>query len=161
MCFSTEASFAASAVLLITGAASIRKVSKPSQLMFASIPIIFGIQQFAEGFLWLALTNVDYSHLQMLSTYTFLFFAQVIWPSWVPISFFFLEQNAKRKKILAAITAVGLTVSFYLSFRLISVDVESRIRGQYIHYNLFFTKNLALLSLIYIIPTVISPLIGG
>ena len=43
MCFSTEASFIGGAVIIAIGVATVRKVHKPSQLVFACIPLFFGI----------------------------------------------------------------------------------------------------------------------
>ncbi len=99
MCFSTSASFGAGAILAVIGVASIKKAKSPSETFFASIPLIFSFQQFTEGFVWLSLSNPTYAFLQQISTYTFLFIAQVIWPTWVPLSIFLLEKKSKRKII--------------------------------------------------------------
>ena len=80
MCFSAGASFAAGAVLSIIGVGSIRKAQSPSQVLFASIPLVFSVQQVSEGVLWLALQNSKFESLAPLATYLFLFFAQVLWP---------------------------------------------------------------------------------
>jgi len=60
MCFSPEASFAGGVIISTIGIATILKVHKPSQIVFASIPIFFGIQQIVEGVLWLVLPNPEY-----------------------------------------------------------------------------------------------------
>ena len=49
MCFSSEASFVGGVVISAIGVATIREIHKPSQLVFASIPLFFGIQQIVEG----------------------------------------------------------------------------------------------------------------
>ena len=64
MCFSPEASFAGGIIISTIGIATILKVHKPSQIVFASIPIFFGIQQIIEGVLWLTLPNPDYGGVQ-------------------------------------------------------------------------------------------------
>ena len=45
MCFSATASFGASIVLTGIGVASLKQVKEPAQYPFASIPLIFGVQQ--------------------------------------------------------------------------------------------------------------------
>lgn len=55
MCFSMEASFGASALLLGTGVAAAIKATSSPQRMLALIPLLFSVQQFAEGWLWLGL----------------------------------------------------------------------------------------------------------
>lgn len=78
MCFSATASFGAGVVLTVIGVASIKKTHHPTQLLFASIPFIFGVQQIAEGILWLTLPNPDYVSTQKIFTHIFLFFAQIL-----------------------------------------------------------------------------------
>jgi hypothetical protein len=48
MCFSAEASFAGGAMLSVIGIASSRNISRTKQRLFAAIPLIFALQQFAE-----------------------------------------------------------------------------------------------------------------
>jgi hypothetical protein len=96
MCFSASASFGAGALLVVIGVASLKKTHHHSQYLFAGIPLIFGIQQIAEGVLWLTLRNEDALNLQIISTYVFLFFAQIVWPVWVPTAILLLEHKMNR-----------------------------------------------------------------
>lgn len=114
MCFSASASFGAGFVLAVIGVATIKKTQHPSQLLFASIPLIFGVQQIAEGILWLTLPNPDYVNTQKIFTYVFLFFAQIVWPIWVPIAIMLLEKNATRKTMQKVFIGSGLIVGLYL-----------------------------------------------
>ena len=59
MCFSPEASFAGGIIISAIGVATVRKVHNPTQIVFASIPLFFGIQQIAEGFVWITLPGHD------------------------------------------------------------------------------------------------------
>jgi hypothetical protein len=134
MCFSASASFGAGVVLTVIGVVSIKKTHHPSQLLFASIPLIFGVQQIAEGILWLTLPNPDYVNIQNIFTYVFLFFAQILWPLWVPIAILLLEKNATRKNIQKVLVAAGLVVGVYLAYCLLTFSVEAKIVGQHITY---------------------------
>lgn len=82
MCFSAAASFGASATLTGVGVLAARQVTAPNQRAFAAIPVIFAIQQFVEGFVWLSLTQESWAEWTRLSTFSFLFFAEVLWPMW-------------------------------------------------------------------------------
>jgi len=53
MCFSAGASFVGGVIISGIGVATIREVHKPSQLVFACIPLFFGVQQIVEGCLFL------------------------------------------------------------------------------------------------------------
>jgi len=57
MCFSATASFGASAVLGVIGIVAVAKAKTNPQRVFATIPLIFSVQQLSEGFLWLSLKN--------------------------------------------------------------------------------------------------------
>lgn len=57
MCFSATASFTSSAVIGVIGVATLARASHPREWLFASIPLLFAIHQFAEGAVWLALSG--------------------------------------------------------------------------------------------------------
>jgi hypothetical protein len=134
MCFSASASFGAGIVLAVIGVATIKKATHPSQIVFASIPLIFCVQQITEGFLWLALANRSSPLLQQFTTYTFLSFAQIVWPFYVPLAIFLLEKKEKRKVVSKILVGIGSIVSLYLTFCLMSFHVEARIIGYHISY---------------------------
>ena len=54
MCFSATASFVASGALSALGVATLRATQRKAEIPFATIPLLFGIQQFVEGVLWLS-----------------------------------------------------------------------------------------------------------
>jgi hypothetical protein len=76
MCFSAEASFAGGAVITAVGVATVVKSRQPEQKLFSTIPLLFGLQQFAEGALWITLKSGGYDRLQDAATYIFLITAR-------------------------------------------------------------------------------------
>lgn len=135
MCFSAPVSLCAGAVLTGIGVASIKKAQSPSQVLFAGIPLIFAAQQITEGILWLIISNPAYEGLQHITTFAFIFFAQVLWPAWVPFSILKLESEQKRKPLLRVIFGIGVLVSLYLLYSLCYYDVEAKIVSQHIVYS--------------------------
>ena len=95
MCFSAGASFAGGVIISAVGVATGRKVRKPTQRLFAGIPLLFGFQQFAEGVLWVTLRSGGHDWLQNAATYIFLITALVIWPVMIPSSMWFMEEVKK------------------------------------------------------------------
>ncbi|MGZ5219533.1 MAG: hypothetical protein ACXWC7_05630, partial [Chitinophagaceae bacterium] len=73
MCFSAGASFGASALLGVIGAVTITKAKTIPQRLFATIPLVFAVQQLSEGMLWLSLKNPALEAGQSFFTYAFLF----------------------------------------------------------------------------------------
>jgi hypothetical protein len=161
MCFSADASFIAGTVLSGAGIASLKKTGSRNQLAFAAIPLIFGIQQFTEGFLWLSFLNPDYHFFRQPATYVFLTFAQVIWPSWVPFSVLMMEKDIVRRKVLYFMQGIGILVSVFLAFRLITTDPVAEISNHHILYHLGFSiAIIRSMSVLYFIATVVAPFVS-
>lgn len=158
MCFSAGASFAGGVIISAIGIATLREVHRPSQLVFASIPLFFGIQQVVEGCLWLSLPYGEYFTIQKVSTYFFLIMAQVLWPTLIPVSVLFMEENKKRKRILWIFVALGITLSLYYAFCLLSFTVTPQITGYHIQYNTTFPDSLAMAAFIVYLVVTITPL---
>lgn len=162
MCFSATASFGAGAALSVISYATIKKVRSPKEFVFASIPLIFCIQQISEGFLWLALSDPAYAPLKYVTMYIFLIFAQIVWPTWIPLSIYILEKNNKRKKILRMFVGVGGLVSFYLAYCMIANTIDAKIIG----YHVSYIQDYPLIfqfsgGLLYIIATIVPPLVSS
>lgn len=158
MCFSASASFGAGAVLTIIGTISLNKVKDRSQIPFAAIPFIFGVQQISEGVLWLALSNPEYAYLQKYCTYIFIFFAQIVWPFWVPFSVIQVHKKQDRKRIEKVFVLIGGIVSIYLAYCLMNFYVEAKIIGKHISYEQLYPKGLSKYGgILYIIATIVPP----
>jgi hypothetical protein len=155
MCFSASASFSAGVVLAVIGVATLKKVQHPRQIMFASIPLMFAVQQIVEGILWVTLPNPAYFSIQQFLTYFYLFFAQVLWPAWVPISILMLDKESKRKIMQRILVGIGLLVSIYLAYFLVKYNVQAKIVGYHITYKQFYTAPFSIFGgLFYIIATI-------
>ena len=107
MCFSAAASFGASAILSGVGILATRQVTEPKQRAFAAIPFIFAIQQLTEGFVWLSLTQASWAEWTRPSSFIFLFFAEVLWPMWVPFAMLLLEKDQRTRRVLRIIFGLG------------------------------------------------------
>jgi hypothetical protein len=157
MCFSAEASFGAAAILTVIGIATIKKTNHKSQLWFASIPLVFGIQQFAEGVLWVTLPNPDQVGLQIAATYVFIFFAQVIWPFIVPFGVLMLDKKDERKRIQKILAGVGILVSVGLGYFLIAYDMKASTMGHHIAYDQNYPEIIyEFVALLYAAATIVS-----
>lgn len=162
MCFSSEASFIASAVLCVTGVVTIKKIKNKSQLLFASIPLLFSIQQFSEGFVWVSKVNIKYAYFEYPAIYIFLVFALVIWPIIVPISITLIEPNVKRKKVLKYLSAMGILLSFYMIYTLLFCNISAQITSFHIHYQIEYPLMfMKFKGLFYFIPIVVSIFISS
>jgi hypothetical protein len=160
MCFSAGASFGASALLLGVGIGAIKKAESPKMMAFASMPVLFAVQQFAEGVLWLTFLNPGLASWHESSIYFFLLFAQVIWPLWVPFALWLMEPDITRKKMLSYFMYLGGAFSIYLVYCLFAYEVSAVIDGGHIKYYLYF-PNMELRRSLYFFVTLIPFFISG
>jgi hypothetical protein len=162
MCFSAGASFTGGAIITGIGLVTLKEVHKPSQLVFACIPLFFGAQQIVEGCLWLTLPDINFVNYQKIATYCYLILAQVLWPSLIPVSVLLMENERKRKLILQILLGVGISLSLYYSFCLISFHVKPQISGYHILYKTDFPDSFAKVAfIVYLIVTITPLFISG
>jgi hypothetical protein len=108
MCFSATTSFTVAALLAPVGAYSLRMTKQTGKrwLLLASFPLAFAIQQAIEGFVWLGV-NADEPLSVAITSRGFLFFSHLFWPTWVPLSVYFLEERRRNKLVLLGLTVLG------------------------------------------------------
>ncbi len=132
MCFSAPASFIAGGVLGAVGVATLSKAKKKSQLPFASIPLLFGIQQIIEGVVWLSVASSTV--VTTVATYAYLALSHVFWPIFIPLSILILERDRERRCVLKVLVFIGLLVGGYLLYFIINNTVTPGIVNQSIAY---------------------------
>jgi hypothetical protein len=162
MCFSANASITAGVVLTVIGSITLHKSKQKNQYLFAAIPFIFGLQQFSEGVLWLTLPKAELHLLQKYATYSFLIFAQIIWPMLVPISVLLLEKNKSRILTLKVLVGIGIAVGLYLTFCLIWFNVSAIIESRHILYIQHYPVSIRNGSIVlYALATIVPPLFSS
>ena len=161
MCFSAEASFGAGTILLGIGIASICKAESAPHKVLACMPLLFSMQQFDEGLLWLTFSNAAFLQWQQMAIHVFLLFAQVIWPVFVPLSMLLIEKHPVRKKILRITLGTGIVWSAYFLYCLFTLNTTAVVSDHHIRYDFTYPYTHGwIIGLLYFIPTVISPLVS-
>ncbi|MGD9142426.1 MAG: hypothetical protein PVG61_01120 [Dehalococcoidia bacterium] len=158
MCFSAEASFAGSAIISAIGVTTLTRTKKRAEYLFAAIPLLFGIQQCAEGILWVTIKSGGHEKLENIATYIFLVTALVIWPTMIPLSVWFMEKVKRRKKVLAYLTALGGMLSLSYVFCLIVYDVTPQLQNFHIRYVDEFPGTYVKIAFVCYLVTTIAPI---
>ncbi len=159
MCFSATASFTAGVALLGIGALTLKRTSRGAEIPYASIPLLFGLQQLVEGGLWL--TFLDQApHLNSILTHIYALFSHVLWPVFVPIAVLLLEVVPWRRKLLKALVVGGAISGLYLLYFWALDPTTSRVVGQHIVYDSshFYIKPILVL---YLLGTCVSSLLSS
>ena len=110
MCFSATASFAAAGGLALVGAATLLERPSPRMSLLAATPLIFAAHQAIEGFVWLGISAGGPAQALVK---TWVFIAEVFWPTYVPLAVLLLTPGRRRRQGLFALLATGLVVSGY------------------------------------------------
>jgi len=133
VCYSAEGSFALSAILAGAGATSGAR-SAPAARLFAVVPLLFAVQQAAEGIVWLTIDAPMHAALERVAVYTFLGIALVVWPTWAPFSLRSMEARPARRRALTVLASAGALVSLGAAFLLVRMQPVARITGHSITY---------------------------
>lgn len=151
MCFSSNISFLSSAALTLIGIIGLIKAKNRSYLPFAFTPILFAMQQFSEGFVWLTQPGTFESNI---AAYSFITFAMLIWPIWMPVSTLIAEPNHKKRKQITIFLLIGIAWVIYMFHYLLNYPLIVEHSGRHIKYILNFNDNTReLATMLYLIPT--------
>lgn len=132
MCFSATASFVAGAALTAAGVATLRMTSRKVEIAFAMVPLLFGVQQVIEGFIWLSLRQEPVADVTL--TFLYSLFSHVLWPIYIPFAVRLLETVPWRRQAMAVCQATGLAVGLYLLYFIVQLPVTARVVGSHIAY---------------------------
>ena len=130
-CFSPTASFLAGGALSAAGTYTLRHAKKPEQVPFAAIPLLFGIQQIIEGFVWLTFGQ---GYVHTAATYAYVMFSHVLWPLYLPFAVWAIEPEPRRKKWLGLFVFMGCVISATLFAYVLQGPVTSAVVGRCIAY---------------------------
>ncbi|HEY4393198.1 MAG TPA: DUF6629 family protein [Polyangia bacterium] len=158
MCFSATGSFGVAAVLAGVGVVSVTQKKPDAHHILALTPLLFSVQQVAEGTVWRTINDPAQSTLNLVSIAVFLGFALVVYPIWSPLALFLPERNPRRRKVLGGLLAFGVCVAIYAAVLLIQQRPVARIANHSITYDYDKVGSALVLALYvpgYVLPTVV------
>ena len=110
MCYSAQASFAASGALAVSSVAIARLPKDRAGVPLSLFPAIFAVHQFIEGVIWLNHDGVLPDAYQSAAVCAYVLIAYILWPVFVPFSAYLLETDRRRRCVILFCQAVGLGV---------------------------------------------------
>jgi hypothetical protein len=159
MCFSANASFTAAAVIGSISVFTVKSSWNNSYRYFGLIPVLFALQQMAEGFIWKALNQEPIGNNLPLLTTIFLFFAWCIWPVLIPLSMYKIETTSWKKKSFIMLSAMGIITAIISIFHLFNNEPIAYVSNFHIDYKLGIPVKMKVLiytqEVIYVICTLI------
>src|SRR5580704_6614483 len=152
MCFSATANFVGSAVLGGVGVVTLTQVKHRRELLFASLPVLFAVHQFTEGFVWLGLDGKLSPVVTHGMAAAFMLYAQGLLPFLLPLSVFLFEPDGYGRRRMTPFLALGIGTSLYILWALTAYPTEVFIRGNSIVYINQATNNMTV-AILYVIAT--------
>jgi hypothetical protein len=150
MCFSAIVSFSAAAGLSLLGIITIGQTTSKREVLLASFPCLFALQQTCEGLVWISKSNSYFSRVAPICTYGFLLFATLLWLVLSPLAVYSLEQDAKSSRLLLGLTVGGLLLGIYLFGWIIYSGVKPQIFSGNLFYDLRFIPGYEFSKYLYL-----------
>ena len=152
MCFSATANFVGSSALGAVGVVTFTRVKHRRELLFASLPLLFAIHQFIEGFVWLGLDGTFSPAVTHNMGAAFMLYAQGLLPFLLPLSVFLFEPTAKARGRMLPFLVLGAATTLYILWALTAYPTEIYVKSNSIVYINQATNNTAVGAL-YVIAT--------
>ena len=152
MCFSAAANFVGSGVLGTIGVATLTKVKHKRELLFASLPTLFAVHQFIEGFVWLGLDRAMSPEVTQKMGAAFVLYAQGLLPFVIPLSVLLFEPDKKSRRRMIPFLVIGTLTTLYMLWALIAYPLHIFVKENSIVYINDGTNN-TVLAILYVIAT--------
>src|SRR5580704_19522104 len=143
VCFSATANFVGSAVLGVVGVVTLTKVKHRRELLFATLPILFAIHQFIEGFVWLGLDGILSPVVAHDMGAAFMLYDQGLLPFILPLSVILFESDAKSRRRMQPFLVLGTLTALYILWALTAYPTQVFVKGNSIVYINQATNNEA------------------
>jgi hypothetical protein len=148
MCFSPEADFIAGAVVSGVGVETLRRVRTRRELIVGALPLLFGIHQLVEGFVWLRLRGQVSAGLGDAAKEAYVVFAHAVLPAIVPLGFMLLEPDRRRRRWMRPLVCLGVLLGAYLLWQVTAYPVGAQEQARCIDYTTH-TPNDVLIGALY------------
>ncbi len=152
MCFSATANFVGSGVLASVGVVTLTRVKHRRELLFASLPLLFAIHQFIEGFVWLGLDGILSPAVIHDMGAAFMLYAQGLLPFLLPLSVFLFEPTADSRQRMLPFLVLGAGTTLYILWALTAFPTQIFVKANSIVYINQATDNTAV-GVLYVIAT--------
>lgn len=152
MCFSPQADFVAGAAIAGVGVETLRHVRARRELIVGALPLLFGVHQLVEGFVWLGLRGQVSRGLGDVAKEAYIIFAHAVLPVIVPLGFMLLEPDRRRARVMSGMAFAGVLLGAYLLWQVTAYPIGASEQARCIDYTTH-TPNDALIGLLYVAVT--------
>jgi hypothetical protein len=141
-----------SGALTALGVVTLTKVKHRREVLFASLPTLFAVHQFIEGFVWLGLDGVLPPAVTHDMGEAYMLYAQGLLPFLLPLSVLLFEPDGNGRKRMLPFVMLGGATALYMVWALMAYPLQVYVRQDSIVYINQGTNKTAL-AVLYVIAT--------
>jgi hypothetical protein len=121
-------------------------------LLFASLPTLFAVHQFTEGFVWLGFDGILSPTVTHNMGAAFILYAQGLLPFLVPLSVMLFEPTRESRRRMLPFVVIGGATALYVLWGLTAYPTDIYVRDNSIVYINHATNNITV-AVLYVIAT--------
>ncbi|MEO6798635.1 MAG: DUF6629 family protein [Rhodanobacter sp.] len=152
MCFSATASFASSAVIGVIGVAALARSRYRNEWLFASIPLLFALHQFAEGAVWLGLSGNGLLGAVNPWGFAYMLYAQGLLTLLITLSVWLIEPERTRRLMVLPFLILGAALTSYMLWALVTFPTAIYVEDHSVVYRNPASSHLWM-AVLYVIAT--------
>lgn len=160
VCFSPQADLVGGAVVTLLGVDALRHVGERRELPIAFLPLMLGVHQLVETFVWWGLDGHVSQGIGRAATWIYLLIAFVVLPLYVPAALWAIEPTTARRRLMLPFLAIGTAVSVTLLVAMIRGPVSASLESHHVAYSIGLAYG-GLIVAGYVIATCGSLLVSG
>ena len=154
MCFAPEADLAVGTIVVAIGVDALRHVRTPRQIPLASVPIVLGVHQITETFVWWGLQDRVGHTIEQAALWSYLIVAFVVVPVLITVSVGLVERSRARMLVIAAFASLAAVVAVALGLAILRGNISAAIESNHLAYQVDALGHGGLLTELYVIANV-------
>jgi hypothetical protein len=135
VCFAPQADLVGGLAITAIGVDAVRHVDhRPGHVALASLPLILGVHQVIEAFVWWGLQGEVPPGVGHAALWAYLLIAFVFLPVYIPLAVFTLERAGPRRWRLAPFVVIGTIVALTLLVAMLRGPVQATLGAYHLDY---------------------------
>jgi hypothetical protein len=135
MCFSAEANIVAGLIVSAVGVDALRHVGNRRRLPLALLPLVFGVHQLFEVFVWRGLDGDVPASVLDAAVWLYLVVAFGVLPWLVGVALAGVEPDGARRRLMLGCAGAGVLIAGLLAATSIAGSVSAEDAGFYVDYH--------------------------
>jgi hypothetical protein len=153
VCFAPEADAAVGVFVVGVGIDALRHAHAPKEIPLAALPLLFGLHQLSEAFVWWGLQGHVAHRVERAAVWTYVVFALVALPAYLPLAVGLVERSAMRRRVIAGFAVLGLAVAASLAIAVVRGPISAVVDGRHVEYAVDAVGHGGPLTIVYVIAT--------